>query len=84
MRWKTGPNKVRKGIRMEDNQKILEYIVKCIEETGCNPWDQIKGYLSSGDERYITRNGDARRMINSIAISEMEQFIKSKLMKVSN
>lgn len=75
MRWKTDSNKVRKGIRMEDNQKILEYIVKCIEETGSNPRDQIKGYLSSGDERYITRNGDARRLIKSIDMAVMEEYI---------
>ena len=74
MRWKTDSNKVRKGIRMEDNQKILEYIVKCIEETGCNPRDQIKGYLRTGDERYITRNGDARRLINSLDISKLKQL----------
>ena len=60
---------------MEDNQKILEYIVKCIEETGSNPRDQIKGYLSSGDERYITRNGDARRLIKSIDMAVMEEYI---------
>lgn len=60
---------------MEDNRKILEYIVKCIEETGSNPRDQIKGYLSSGDERYITRNGDARTLIKSIDILVLEQFV---------
>ena len=75
MRWKTDSNKVRKGIRMEDNRKILEYIVKCIEETGSNPRDQIKGYLSSGDERYITRNGDARRLIKSLEIILLKQYI---------
>ena len=60
---------------MEDNRKILEYIVKCIEETGSNPRDQIKGYLSSGDERYITRNGDARRLIKSLEIILLKQYI---------
>lgn len=75
MRWKTGPNKVRKGIRMEDNQKIFEYIVKCIEETGCNPRDQIKGYLSSGDERYITRYGNARSLIKSVEQSFLKQYV---------
>lgn len=75
MRWKTDSNKVRKGIRMEDNRKILEYIVKCIEETGSNPRDQIKGYLTSGDERYITRNGNARRLIKSVDFSILKHFL---------
>ena len=75
MRWKTDSIKVRKGIRMEDNQKILEYIVKCIEETGSNPRDQITAYISTRDERYITRYGDARRAIKSVAYSELVNFV---------
>ena len=60
---------------MDNNQRVLEYIVKCIEETGSNPRDQIRGYVSSGDERYITRNGDARRLIKSLEIILLKQYI---------
>ena len=60
---------------MDNNQQVLEYIVKCIEETGSNPRDQIRGYVSSGDERYITRNGDARRLIKSMEIILLKQYI---------
>ena len=60
---------------MDNNQRVLEYIVKCIEETGSNPRDQIRGYVSSGDERYIPRNGDARRLIKSLEIILLKQYI---------
>ena len=66
---------MRKGIAMENDQKVLEYIVRCIEETGSNPYDQIMGYIRSGDERYITRNGDARRLIRNVEISRLEQYL---------
>lgn len=67
---------MRKGIAMENNQKVLEYIVKCIEETGSNPYDQIMGYITSGDERYITRNGDARRLIKNVELPTLEQYLE--------
>lgn len=63
---------------MEKQDNMLEYIIKCIKETGSNPRDQIKGYLSSGDERYITRNGDARRLIKSLNIPALEKYVNSK------
>ena len=66
---------MRKGIVMEHNQQVLEYIVKCITETGNDPCDQIIGYITSGDERYITRNGDARRLIRNVEISRLEQYL---------
>ena len=66
---------MRKGIAMENNQQMLEYIVKCIEETGNNPCDQILGYITSGDDRYITRNGDARTLIKVVEVSCLEQYV---------
>lgn len=63
---------------MENNQQILAYIVKCIEETGSDPHVQIKGYVSTGNECYITRNGDARRLIKSVERDRLEQYISDR------
>ena len=60
---------------MENNQQVLEYIVKCIRETGNDPQAQIQGYVRSGNERYITRNGDARNLIKAVEISVLEQYV---------
>ena len=63
---------------MEKQDNMLAYIIRCIEETGNDPRAQIKGYLSSCDERYITRNGDARRLIKSIDNLALEQYVAEK------
>ena len=63
---------------MENNQQALAYIVKCIEETGSDPHVQIKGYVSTGNECYITRNGDARRLIQSVERDCLEQYISDR------
>jgi len=73
---KTDPCKVRKGIVMDNNQRILECIVKCIKDTGNDPRTQIKGYVVSGNECYITRCGDARGMIKSVEVSCLERYVE--------
>ena len=60
---------------MEYNQQVLEYIAKCIEDTGNDPRIQINGYVVSGNECYITRKGDARRLIKSVETSYLERYV---------
>lgn len=63
---------------MDDNQQVLEYIVKCIRDTGSDPRVQIKGYVESGDERYITRYGDARNLIKSVDPALLEHYVADR------
>lgn len=63
---------------MENNQQVLEYIVKCIKDTGNDPHTQIRGYVVSGNECYITRKGDARRLIKSVEPSRLEQYVAER------
>ena len=60
---------------MDNNQQMLEYIVKCIRETGNDPHAQIQGYVCSGNECYITRNGDARNLIKAVEMSILEHYV---------
>ena len=60
---------------MENDQQVLEYIVKCIQDTGDDPKLQIIGYLQSGNECYITRTGDARSLIKSVEPSRLEKYV---------
>lgn len=69
---------MRKGTAMENNQQVLEYIVKCIKETGNDPRTQIRGYVISGNDRYITRSGDARRLIKSVEPSCLERYVADR------
>ena len=78
MWWQLDSDRVRKGIAVENNQQMLEYIVKCIQDTGCDPRVQIKGYVDSGNERYITRYGDARNLIKSVDPSLLEHYVTGR------
>lgn len=69
---------MRKGIAMDNNQQVLEYIVKCIKDTGNDPRVQIRGYVISGNECYITRKGDARRLIKSVEFSCLKQYVAER------
>lgn len=47
----------------DDYQKKVEYIVSVLHDAGYNPHDQLYAYAITGDETYITRQGDARKMV---------------------
>ena len=59
-----------------ENKDTLEYIISCIEKSGNEPHSQIYGYLSTGNECYITRNGDARELIKSVDLSVLTQYLE--------
>ena len=42
---------------------ILDEVVSSLEEKGYEPYEQIYGYVQTGNETYITRHGNAREKI---------------------
>ena len=54
--------------------KLLDQIAASIRKAGFEPYDQITGYLRTGNDRYITRTGDARELIQSIARKDLKQY----------
>lgn len=58
-----------------ENKDTLEYIISCIEKSGNNPRHQIYGYLTTGNECYITRYGNARAVINSVDKMQLAQYV---------
>ena len=54
----------------------MEHIVASIRSAGYEPYDQLYGYLKTGDETYITRNGDARRQIKELDRGQLAQYIQ--------
>ena len=60
-----------------ENKDTLEYIVSCIEKSGNDPRSQIYGYITTGNECYITRYGDARDLIKSVDISRLEKYVEN-------
>ena len=57
-----------------ENKDTLEYIISCIEKSGNDPRSQIYGYITTGNELYITRHGNARELIKTIDVSVLAEY----------
>ena len=53
---------------------LLDQIAASIRKAGFEPYDQITGYLRTGNDRYITRTGDARELIQGIDRKDLKQY----------
>ena len=62
---------------MKDKKFIstMESIVSSIEQAGMDPYEQIYGYLTTGKEIYITRNGNARELIQTLDKADISRYI---------
>lgn len=58
-----------------ENKDTLEYIISCIEKSGNDPRSQLYGYLTTGNECYITRYGDAREVIKTVDYLQLKQYV---------
>lgn len=56
-------------------ENIMEHIVASIRSAGYEPYDQLYGYLKTGDETYITRTGDARRLVKELDCEHLQQYV---------
>lgn len=62
---------------METNfENIMAHIVASIREAGYVPYDQLYGYLKTGDDTYITRTGDARNLIKKLDPNQVQCFVE--------
>ena len=58
----------------EKTRMMLNEITSSIQEAGFEPYDQIVGYLRTGNDRYITRTGNARERIKEIDRKILKQY----------
>ena len=56
-------------------KNIMEHIVASIRSAGYEPYDQLYGYLKTGDETYITRTGDARSLVKQMDREQLQQYV---------
>lgn len=62
-------------------ENIIEHIVASIRSAGYEPYDQLYGYLKTGDETYITRTGDARNLIKTLDRNRLQEFVDTLCIK---
>ena len=58
-------------LRQELIMMMLNEVIKALEERGYNPTNQLVGYLTTGDNSYITNYDGARRKISKYSKEEV-------------
>ena len=62
---------------MKDKFKeTMDYVVSVLKEAGYAPYDQLYAYASTGNESYITRKGDARKLIARLDREQIWNYIE--------
>ena len=62
---------------MKDKFKeTMGYVVSVLEDVGYEPYDQLYAYASTGNESYITRKGDARKLIAQLDREQIWNYIE--------
>lgn len=49
-----------------DFEKQIALVVSALSDANYDPYAQLMGYLQTGDETFITRNGNARAIIKTL------------------
>ena len=61
---------------MKDKFKeTMGYVVSVLKDAGYEPYDQLYAYASTGNESYITRKGDARKLIAQLDREQIWNYI---------
>lgn len=55
---------------------ILNDIADSIKEAGLDPYEQLYGYATTGNELYITRHRGARERIRAVDVADIVIFVK--------
>lgn len=51
-------------------------VVAALKATGYEPYDQLTGYVSIGNDQYITRFGGAREIVTKMDVKDIKTFLK--------
>ena len=57
-------------------KETMGYVVSVLEDAGYEPYDQLYAYASTGNESYITRKGDARKLIAQLDREQIWNYIE--------
>lgn len=54
---------------------ILNDIADSIKEAGLDPYEQLYGYVVTGEDRYITRNRNSREIIKEVGFEDIQIYL---------
>ena len=58
------------------NDEKLRPVIDSIASAGYNPYEQIYGYYTTGNDIFITRTGNARTLIKEIDRKDLDEYIQ--------
>lgn len=63
---------------MSDNdfEYVMLRIIKALRLAGYEPYNQLKGYVQTGDAGYITRTNNARDLITQLDIEQIKEYLQ--------
>ena len=53
----------------------ITYIEGELRRAGYDPYEQLSAFVRTQDERYITRSGDARRLILELELNQLTKYV---------
>ena len=59
-------------------EQTIESIISSIREAGYEPYDQLVGYVTTGNASYINRTGNARQQIQMLDVEQIRMYIKTR------
>lgn len=65
----------------EKFEETIQYVVSVLKDAGYNPYEQLYGYLNTGNESYFTRKGNARTLVSSLDWEQIWNYIEPHVKK---
>lgn len=62
----------------DEFERILTDIISLLKSAGYDPYEQIAGYLQTGNDLFITRAGGAREKIQQLDKRELGRYLDNK------
>lgn len=56
-------------------EKDIEIAVNALKKAGYDPYEQLYGYVSTGELHYITRRENARALVSEMDINALREYL---------
>ena len=57
-------------------EETIGYVVTVLKEAGYEPYDQLYAFVSTGNDAYITRKGNARSLVAELDREQIWKYIE--------
>lgn len=57
-------------------KETMQIIVGALIEKGYDPYEQLMGYITESEPRYITKHKNARQLIVTLDMERVKQYVK--------